>query len=122
MVDTTKAAKGHEAGANLLVLSDLHIGQDMNGLSRFRALRQIARLDHELCAFLEYYATHPSDGRPWRLVLAGDIIDFMQVNLRPPGDVVQGRWHSFRLTDDDKSYGVGFGVERAVWKLEQVVR
>jgi UDP-2,3-diacylglucosamine pyrophosphatase LpxH len=109
------------ARANLLVLSDLHIGQDLAGATRFSTLRGIARLDRELCAFLDFYANHPMGGRPWRLVLAGDVIDFMQVNLRPAGSVGRTRWHAFVMTPEEEVYGLGPGAERAVWKLERIV-
>lgn len=106
---------------NLLVISDLHIGQDLTGLSRFGALRRVARLDRELRAFLDYYAQNRFGDRPWRLVLAGDVIDFMQVSLRPEDSEVRTRWHRFTLTADEFAYGVGYGPERAVWKLERIV-
>jgi UDP-2,3-diacylglucosamine pyrophosphatase LpxH len=112
---------GNTQEHNLLVVSDLHIGQDMSGLTRFAALRRIARLNRELCAFFGYYSRTRAEGRPWRLVLAGDIIDFMQVSLRPDGPEARTRWHSFRLTPDEEVYGLGHGPERAVWKLERVM-
>jgi UDP-2,3-diacylglucosamine pyrophosphatase LpxH len=121
MAERTQRAAPTAESHNLLVVSDLHIGQDCNGHGRMRALRSIVRLDRELRAFLRYYATHRVNDRPWRLVLAGDVIDFMQVSLRPKDGEARTRWHFFRLTPEEAQYGLGHGAERSVWKLERVM-
>ncbi len=71
-------------GANLLVVSDLHLGDSLRtaGVSSFRTL---ARLNRAFRRFLEHYGQHPVGGRPWKLVINGDMIDFLHagvVNVR----------------------------------------
>ncbi|MCK6552595.1 metallophosphoesterase [Myxococcota bacterium] len=65
---------------NLLVVSDLHLGDSLRP-SEAPYLQELARLNRALCRFLKHYARHPVDGRPWRLVIAGDMIDFLHAGL-----------------------------------------
>lgn len=73
------AADVHE-GHNLLVMSDLHLGEGMvGGADALRA--HLARSRRALEHLLTHYAGQPVDGRPWRLVVAGDLIDFVRARL-----------------------------------------
>ncbi len=54
---------------NHLVVSDLHIGGGVHVAER------------RLAEFTNWYASHPVDGRPWRLIIAGDGIDFLHASL-----------------------------------------
>jgi UDP-2,3-diacylglucosamine pyrophosphatase LpxH len=67
-------------GPNLLVVSDLHVGEDLTG-GALAALRKIARVNQAFAVFLEYYAARRVDGRPWRLIIAGDLIDFVRAHI-----------------------------------------
>jgi UDP-2,3-diacylglucosamine pyrophosphatase LpxH len=53
---------------NLLIVSDVH-------LSRLRPRMMIGG-QRELGRFLEHFAEHRREGRPWRLLLNGDLFDF----------------------------------------------
>ena len=78
---------------NLLVLSDLHLGQDLKaskGSQRLAESRE-SRLDHELASFLDHHATHRAGSKPWRLVLNGDIVDFVAIGFSP-ASVCTRRW------------------------------
>lgn len=66
-------------GYNLLVVSDLHLGDAL--VPGKDSLRQFARLNRGLAKFLLHYATATVDGRPWRLVINGDMIDFLHAGL-----------------------------------------
>lgn len=67
-------------GHNLLVISDLHIGDSLRP-SHPGYLKELARLNRALCRFLKHYAKHRANERPWRLVVAGDFIDFLHAGL-----------------------------------------
>ena len=65
--------------ANILVVSDLHFGEELlpgATAERRQAVELGARAFRD---FLRYYASRRLDGRPWRLVIAGDLFDFMSV-------------------------------------------
>src|SRR5688572_6544878 len=96
--------------ANLLVVSDLHLGGALRPPLDFGARRRVVALDRELCRFLEYHAANPRDGRPWTLVFNGDTIDFMPMNLQPEkgsSSAVPGRRRARSAVEDDL-YGLAF--------------
>ena len=69
---------------NLLVLSDVHLGSDLVQHCRPGApLRSAAssRRDRDLAALLDWYRARPVEGRPWRLVIAGDLVDFVGMSV-----------------------------------------
>lgn len=70
----------HAPTHNLLVVSDLHLGEAL--LEPSEAVRgHLARVSSAFSRFLSFYAAHPMEGRPWRLVVAGDMIDFVRARL-----------------------------------------
>ena len=89
------ASKTH----NLLVVSDLHLGEALIEPS-VTGKAHLERVSAAFSRFLEYYAARPVGGRPWRLIVAGDMIDFVRARLvaglphdRRPG----GQWGSAAL-------------------------
>jgi UDP-2,3-diacylglucosamine pyrophosphatase LpxH len=101
---------------NILVISDLHLGEDLRpGGANVSYLRHLVKLERELEAFLAHYAVHRLDGRPWRLVVNGDMVDFMSVMILPDdkgGD---------EADDEDRLYGLGFGERQSQKKMERVI-
>lgn len=73
------AQKMGRDGHNLLVVSDLHLGDAL--VPGKEGLRRFARLNRGLAKFLLHYTTATVDGRPWRLVINGDMIDFLHAGL-----------------------------------------
>lgn len=88
---------------DLLVISDLHLGDEhvRNGHAA------------ELVAFLDH---HRDDGRRYRLIVNGDMIDLVGVTLMPgdAGELVG-------LHRDDHHYGLGARAHSALAKLAQVI-
>ena len=66
---------------NLLILSDLHMGEQEPGESRARVQQRADILATHLGNFLEYYREYRENHTPWRLVIAGDMIDFMRIHV-----------------------------------------
>lgn len=107
----------HGTPHNLLVVSDLHLGADLKR-GGFTYLRSIVRLDRELSAFLDWYAANREGGLPWRLVVNGDMVDFVTITLVPePGDQP-----GFEVTEDDRRFGLATGEEEKIdWLLCRVM-
>jgi UDP-2,3-diacylglucosamine pyrophosphatase LpxH len=98
---------------NILVVSDLHLGEDLRpGTANVSYLRHLVRLERELQSFLSYYTEHRLEGRPWQLVINGDMVDFMSVMILPDGH---------EEDPEDKLYGLGFGERQSQKKLERVI-
>src|SRR5262245_65628937 len=85
--------------ANILVVSDLHFGEELlpgASLDRRRAVELGASAFRE---FLRYHTVRRRDGRPWRLVIAGDLFDFMSV-------VISGTSEPPAKTADERRFGL----------------
>lgn len=67
--------------SNLLIVSDLHFGEDLLPGASLEKRRAVALGATAFCEFLRHHAQRRLDGRPWRLVVAGDLFDFMSVTL-----------------------------------------
>jgi UDP-2,3-diacylglucosamine pyrophosphatase LpxH len=100
---------------NILVISDLHLGEDLRpGGANVSYLRHLVRLERELESFLGHYTAHRRDGRPWRLVVNGDMVDFMSVMILPD-EKAEG------VDEEDRLYGLGFGERQSQKKMERVI-
>ena len=99
--------------ANILVVSDLHFGEELlpgASMERRHAVELGAKAFRE---FLRHHMVRRRDGRPWRLVIAGDLFDFMSVVIpglpdRPP------------RTADERQFGLGRGVLPGVERLRRI--
>jgi hypothetical protein len=72
----------------LLVVSDMHLGRDCKEITGFsRNVRPDQEFDRAFTDMLDLYTLGKE--REWRLVLAGDFIDFVEVVVAP---AKQGPW------------------------------
>src|SRR6185503_14319543 len=65
--------------ANLLVVSDLHFGEELLPGATAERRHTVELGARAFKDFLRYHAQRRLGGRPWRLVIAGDLFDFMSV-------------------------------------------
>lgn len=105
---------------NILVISDLHLGEDLNPAASVTATRDLAVAERQLVEFLRHYTRKRRDGLPWRLVINGDMVDFMMVRVLeserripgPDGDA-QGR--------EERELGLGRREAVALERMRTVV-
>jgi UDP-2,3-diacylglucosamine pyrophosphatase LpxH len=99
---------------NLIVISDVHLGEDIVIEGPDHLSDYIRALNRELAAFVSHYRRHQVDGRRWHLLINGDMFDFVKVSVRPEpgGDSVDrvGAAESVPNT-----------AENVVWKLERII-
>src|SRR5205809_2239527 len=109
---------GKSWGKNTLVISDLHLGEDLRpGGANVSYLRHLATLERELEKFLAHYTSHRLGDRPWRLVVNGDMVDFMSVMILPEDKAA----HHHDDDEEDRLYGLGFGERQSQKKMERVI-
>ncbi len=80
---------------NLLVVSDLHIGEGWDPQSGKLNRNEDFLYDRAFAHFLVYHQnkreaarhTGGAEDRPWKLILNGDVVDFLQVTETPAHDV-----------------------------------
>ena len=78
-------------------------------------------LERELEAFLEHYTRSRLDGRPWRLIVNGDMVDFLSVCLLPQeGEILPDE--IAELDPEDKVFGLGTRPLAARAKMRAVIR
>jgi len=100
-----------EPGESLLILSDVHLGNDLNDVAP-NGEKRSARVDADLASLLAHYRTTPCGGRRWRLVIAGDFIDFVGMAIRPPkGEVRPGP------SNEERAHGLGNAADDGRLKL-----
>jgi UDP-2,3-diacylglucosamine pyrophosphatase LpxH len=97
---------------NLLVISDLHLGEDLKPTeASVSYLRRLATLERELVRFLTHFTGFRISERPWRLVVNGDMVDFMSVLIMP----TEGG------SEEERRYGLGHGERQSLFKLDRVI-
>jgi UDP-2,3-diacylglucosamine pyrophosphatase LpxH len=101
---------------SLLILSDVHLGNDLNDLTRNGAQRSKG-VDADLANLLSHYRRTPPSGRRWRLIIAGDLIDFIGMAIRPR----EGELDT-ETSQEEREHGLGNGADHARLKLRAVAR
>ena len=104
------------ANANLLIISDLHLGEDIRP-GQAGSLRHLVKLERELVAFLSHYTNERLGDRPWRLIINGDMVDFLGVCLLPGQGDVSAQGHSA----EESVWGLGSHPRAARAKMERVL-
>lgn len=103
-------------GESLLVLSDVHLGSDLNDLTPPEdRIRRARGIDDDLVRLLRHYREAPAPDGRWRLVIAGDLIDFIGMTVR-----VNAAEVATPPNEDEAEYGLGSAEDHAVAKLRHV--
>lgn len=123
---------------NLLIVSDLHLGEGLREATDGSIPRRDAgadgrdqyleRLEREFSAFLIHYTIERIQGRPWRLIINGDMVDFMSIILLPgiapqmatPEELVAAARQG-GLTGPEEVFGLGNGADQSTLKLQRVM-
>jgi UDP-2,3-diacylglucosamine pyrophosphatase LpxH len=104
---------------NYLLFSDVHLGADLVQHTRpwtVSRLRDVLRVDRELSAMIAHYRCNPDVDRPWKLIIAGDLIDFMGMSISPHADHVL----TTPLTAEELSHGLGSAQDHVEQKMRAV--
>lgn len=118
--EQAEAGSDSAPSCNLLIISDVHLGADIKRHARIDYLKRMPELNRDLCDFLEYYGEHRIAGKPWRLVINGDFVDFLTVTVTP-SERSQQSDPELRLDADEQRFGLDADEEKAAWKLERIV-
>ena len=109
---------------SLLVFSDVHLGSDLNDCTQ-NVTRRSASIDRDLVLFLEHYRREKPSGERWRIVIAGDFIDFIGMAIAVPrASTAGGTRPSTELTtepnEEERAHGLGNASDHARLKLRRV--
>jgi UDP-2,3-diacylglucosamine pyrophosphatase LpxH len=102
---------------SLLVFSDVHLGSDLNDRP-VTHIRRSACIDRDLVRFLDHYREAPEGADRWRVVIAGDFIDFigMSVDAEPSDSLAT------TLDEEEREHGLGNSSDHARAKLRRVAK
>ncbi len=99
---------------SLLIFSDVHLGSDLNDCSPNVAKRSVS-IDRDLTLLLAHYRGQAPSGDRWRIVIAGDFIDFIGMTIAPRAERV-----SEDTTAEEHAHGLGNSAEHVRLKLRLV--
>jgi len=103
---------------SLLVFSDVHLGSDLN--DHAKGAKRSRRIDRDLVKLLEHYRSRPPGDTDacerWRIVIAGDFIDFIGMSVDPTGPLATD------LTEEERLHGLGNASDHAREKLRRVAK
>jgi UDP-2,3-diacylglucosamine pyrophosphatase LpxH len=98
---------------NILVVSDLHFGEELLPGATAERRRAVDLGAEAFREFLRYHGVRRIDGRPWRLVIAGDLFDFMSV-------VVPGSAALPARSADERRFGLARSVKAGVPRMARI--
>jgi UDP-2,3-diacylglucosamine pyrophosphatase LpxH len=100
---------------SLLVFSDVHLGSDIQDGAARRS-RRSSEVDRDLVRLLMHYRAQPPTADRWRIVIAGDFIDFIGMTIAPREDDAL----ETALTPEERQHGLGGAADHARLKLRRV--
>jgi UDP-2,3-diacylglucosamine pyrophosphatase LpxH len=105
---------------NILILSDLHLGEDLAPTASEATRLHVDMVERQLVQFLRHYTRRREDGRPWRLIFNGDLIDFLAITIGP--EHPDFAFLSARPSPEEHKYGLRRTARSAVAVVEAVTR
>ncbi len=99
---------------NWLIISDLHLGEDLHPGAITGD--HVDRAEEGLVSFLTYYTASRLDDRPWKLIVNGDMVDFLSVCLLPADEGLLTALHP-----DDHTWGLGTNARASRAKMRRVL-
>jgi UDP-2,3-diacylglucosamine pyrophosphatase LpxH len=115
---------------NLLVVSDLHLGQGFDPEEGTYSPMEDFLFDDAFARFLSYQERVRQQprfgGRPWKLILNGDLLDFVQVTALPKSrfdlKALKGVTDPKQLSADEQKNGLGTTRKESAWKVKCMAR
>jgi len=98
-----------------LVVSDLHL----RGGWEHRT-QGLYYFDEEFAEFLRHYRMNPTSDRRWRLVIGGDLIEFLY--LADPPDPQHPLLRGLTFSANEMRYGASSEARKSLWKLDTILR
>ncbi|HEX4337220.1 MAG TPA: hypothetical protein VH062_14985 [Polyangiaceae bacterium] len=96
------------------MVSDVHLGSDIND-GRVAQPARSRSVDEDLCSLFAHYQDNPAEGKPWRLIINGDFIDFIGMSVD-----ASSRGVSTEPNGEERAHGLGTAEDHARVKLARV--
>ena len=97
---------------NIVIVSDLHLSEGRDPRTKRFNRNEDFFFDANFDRFLSHLESETEHrNRNWRLIIAGDMVDFLQVTRVPDNS-------EFELRESEKEYGLGTSPEKTIWKMK----
>jgi len=119
----SKESQSHRSEStdkNILVISDIHLGEDILNEGPQKLSEYIRVLNQKLSEFVLAHLKPSEDGRQWHLVINGDMFDFVKISLLPD-EAEATEMLSRALTREEKKRGLLNTPQNTAWKLERIL-
>jgi UDP-2,3-diacylglucosamine pyrophosphatase LpxH len=97
---------------DLIILSDLHLSEGRDPTTKKFSLNEDFFFDDSFGRFLTYL--RKESGRKWKLIFAGDMVDFLQVKALPKD-------RDFPTRETERIFGLGTSPDKTIWKLKRIM-
>ena len=101
------------------MLSDVHLGSDLNDLGTADTKRSVD-IDHDLVELIEHYRKAKPNGERWRLVIAGDFIDFIGMVITSERATASSV--VTEPSEEETAHGLGNAPDHACEKMRRVAK
>jgi len=96
---------------NIAIVSDLHLSEGRDPSTKKFDRNEDFFFDDQFDRFLSHLEDETEGrGRKWRLIIAGDMVDFLQVTRRPEEPESE-------LRRSEREYGLGTAPDKTIWKM-----
>lgn len=109
----------HSHIQQIVVVSDIHLGEDLIEYGPPSLQRFVNRLNEEFVSFLSWLKQTQRE-RPVLLAINGDMFDFIKLSLRPTRTEAETRFKQ-EVSHDEWRFGLENTPERVLWKLERIL-
>jgi UDP-2,3-diacylglucosamine pyrophosphatase LpxH len=99
---------------SLLVFSDVHLGSDVSDRTTLIPHRT-REIDRDLLELVAHYRKRASDGARWRIVVAGDFIDFIGIAIGAGDEKLDTE-----PNEEEREHGIGNAADHSRLKLRRV--
>lgn len=102
----------------LLIVSDLHLSEGWDEETKRLSRNEDFFFDAPFSRFLSKQARLAAEGGyRIRLIIPGDLVDFLQVTTVPSADSVDGE----PITERERRFGLGTSPAKTCWKLRKIM-
>jgi len=106
--------------SDIVVVSDLHLGSGLHDSGMYSRHEEFF-YDHEFAGFIRFLIDRSRErARPLKLVLNGDVMDFLAIHEMPDPDEVRAA--GMEISRSDVKFGLGSSESKALWKTRRILR
>lgn len=106
---------------NIVVISDLHLGEDLSPDASEQTKRDVAMASAAAADYLRHLTQRRAESLPWKLVINGDLLDFLSLHVSPSDPRLEGVAELGGLGRRDRlAHGAGRVPEASAIRVDMI--